>query len=81
LAPEIVRYEPREALVAGPTGLEVIEAVLGELALAVPRHGAVALEVGEGQARLVAELVRRAGWGEVEIRADLAGIDRVVVGR
>ena len=81
LAPEIVRYEPREALVAGPTGLEVIEAVLGDLALAVPRHGAVAFEVGEGQAGLVAELVRRAGWEEVEIRQDLAGIDRVVVGR
>ena len=81
LAPEIVRYEPREALVAGPTGLEVIEAVLGELALAEPRHGAVALEVGEGQAGLVTELMRRAGWGEVEIRKDLAGIDRVVLGR
>ncbi len=81
LQPEIVRYEPREALVAGPTGLEVIEAVLGELALAEPRHGAVALEVGIGQAPIVAELVRRAGWEEVEVRRDLAGIDRVVVGR
>ena len=80
LAPEL-GFEPREALVAGPTGLEVIEAVLGELALAVPRHGAVAFEVGEGQAGLVAELVRRAGWEEVEVRPDLAGIDRVVVGR
>ena len=80
LEPEL-RFEPREALVAGPTGLEVIEAVLGELALAVPRHGAVAFEVGDGQAGLVAELVRRAGWEEVEVRSDLAGIDRVVVGR
>jgi release factor glutamine methyltransferase len=81
LAPEIGRYEPREALVAGPTGLEVIDAVLGELALAVPRHGAVALEVAAGQAVTVSELMRRAGYERVEIRRDLAGIDRVVLGQ
>lgn len=80
LEPEL-RFEPRAALVAGPTGLEAIEAVLGELALLTDRPGAVALEVGQGQAQAVAELVRRAGWGEIQVRADLAGIDRVVVGR
>ena len=29
----------------------------------------------------VAELVRRAGFGNIEARRDLAGIDRVVIGR
>ena len=81
LAPEIVRHEPREALVAGPTGLEAIEAVLAELALLESRPTAVAFEVGLGQAATVAELVRRAGWGITEIRQDLAGIDRIVIGR
>lgn len=81
LAPEITRFEPREALVAGPTGLEVIEAVLGELALAEARPAAVAFEVGQGQAPTVAELVQRAGWERVEARRDLAGIERVVIGR
>lgn len=80
LEPEL-RFEPRAALVAGPTGLEAIEAMLGELGLAQPRPGAVALEVGIGQAATVAELVRRAGWGSTEIRRDLAGTDRVVLGR
>ena len=64
----------------GPTGLEAIEALLGELALAEPLPGAVALEVGAGQAPTVAELVRRAGYERVEARRDLAGIERVVVG-
>jgi methylase of polypeptide subunit release factors len=41
----------------------------------------VALEVGEGQAPTVAELTRRAGFEQVEARRDLAGIERVVVGR
>ena len=81
LAPEITRWEPREALVAGPTGLEAIDALLGRLALAEPRPAAVALEVGAGQAETVAELVRRAGYDRVAARRDLAGIERVVVGR
>jgi methylase of polypeptide subunit release factors len=41
----------------------------------------VGLEVGEGQAGAVGELLQEAGFGEVETRTDLAGIERVVVGR
>jgi release factor glutamine methyltransferase len=40
----------------------------------------VALEVGEGQAPAVAELLRGAGFGAIETRRDLAGIERVVLG-
>jgi release factor glutamine methyltransferase len=81
LAPEIVRWEPRSALVAGPTGLEAIDALLGALAVGRGHVGAIALEVGMGQAKAVADLVRRAGFERVEGRPDLAGIERVVVGR
>jgi release factor glutamine methyltransferase len=80
LAPELRAYEPREALIAGPTGLEAIEALLGEISLARERPGTVGLEVGEGQAPTVAELLRRAGFERVERRRDLAGIERAVVG-
>ena len=81
LAPEIREYEPREALVAGPTGLEAIEALLGRSASRRRRPARSALEVGAGQAAAVAELLgaRRASSGRV--RPDLAGIERVVVGR
>ena len=81
LAPEIARFEPRGALVAGPTGLEAIDALLGAVATRALRTRAVALEVGVGQAAKVAELVRRAGFELVEKRRDLAGIERVVLGR
>jgi release factor glutamine methyltransferase len=81
LPPEIKRYEPREALVAGSTGLEAIDALLGEVAVVARRPAAIALEVGVGQAATVAELVRRAGFEAVEARRDLAGIERVVTGR
>jgi release factor glutamine methyltransferase len=81
LAPEIREYEPREALVAGPTGLEAIRELVAELEQLPERPGAIALEVGEGQAPEVTERVRAAGFEAVDVRPDLAGIERVVVGR
>ena len=43
------------------------------------RRSAIALEVGEGQAPAVAEILRRAGYERVSTRQDLAGIERVVI--
>lgn len=76
LAPEIREYEPREALLGGPDGLSPIRALLG----ACPECGAIALEVGEGQAQDVEGLVEAAGFQKTERRQDLAGIERVVLG-
>jgi release factor glutamine methyltransferase len=86
LQPEVTQYEPREALLAGPDGLDAYRAFIPECSLllsryATQRKGALAVEVGEGQAPAVTELMREAGFGEVETRRDLAGIERVVVGR
>ena len=71
LQPEIQKYEPREALVAGPTGLEAIEALVAQ----VPRGTALALEHAPHQAPAVRELLRGA-----ETRPDLAGRDRATLG-
>jgi release factor glutamine methyltransferase len=80
LAPEIREYEPREALVSGPTGLEAITGLL-EAVRSLARRPAVALEIGADQAAAVSRLVVAAGYADVETRRDLAGHDRVVVGR
>ena len=77
LAPEVSRYEPRAALAAGPDGLALLRRLCTQLE-DVPR---VALEVGDGQAPAVRELVGAAGFALVQTRRDLAGLDRVVVGR
>ena len=81
LQPEIRDYEPRDALVAGPTGLEAIGALLADLGGRDPKVGAIALEVGAAQADSTAGLMRVAGYEDVESRDDLAGIARVVIGR
>jgi len=79
LAPEIVRYEPALALRAGPDGLDVLRRLIPDIAASGAARAA--LEVGAGQAAAVAELLRGVGYAHVETVRDLAGIDRVVVGR
>jgi release factor glutamine methyltransferase len=91
LPPEVRDWEPREALLAGADGLDAIRALLSSLrchgssryaeTTATSSVEALGLEVGEGQAGAVAALMREAGFAETEVRADLAGIERVVVGR
>lgn len=77
LQPEVTEWEPREALLAGTDGLDAIRALLSEKLNA----GCVALEIGMGQVDAVREMVAAAGFEQIEIRKDLAGIDRVVIGR
>jgi release factor glutamine methyltransferase len=79
LPPEVVRHEPALALFAGPDGLDVVRRLVVQAGASAA--ALLALEVGQGQAPAVAELVRAAGFGEVEALTDLAGIERVVVGR
>lgn len=89
LEPEVTEWEPREALLAGPDGLDAIRALLAADSLRylfrsaqqkANGGGVLALEVGEGQAEAVSGLMRESGFGAIETRADLAGIPRVVWG-
>ena len=85
LQPEVTRWEPREALLAGPDGLDAYRALLADRGRHFSRYAeemttTVALEVGQGQAGAVAALLREAGFARTEVRRDLAGIERVVLG-
>jgi release factor glutamine methyltransferase len=86
LQPEVTRWEPREALLAGPDGLDAYRFFLPECGRALSRYPGrtsttLAVEVGEGQAPAVAKLMREAGFEGIGTRRDLAGIERVVLGR
>ncbi|HEX5713133.1 MAG TPA: peptide chain release factor N(5)-glutamine methyltransferase [Solirubrobacterales bacterium] len=88
LQPEVTEWEPREALLAGPDGLDAYRALIPVCCRLFPRMAmekatataGLAVEVGEGQAETVAALMEEAGFEAVEARRDLAGIERVVVG-
>jgi release factor glutamine methyltransferase len=77
LAPEVRVWEPARALFAGTDGLDVIR----RLVAALDDVPFVALEIGFDQGDAVAALLAEAGYGSVERRRDLAGHERVVVGR
>jgi release factor glutamine methyltransferase len=88
LQPEVRDWEPREALLAGPDGLDAYRSLLSpgdrhlsadarQMAITSP---VLAAEVGVGQAQAVGELMRAAGFEAIEVRCDLAGIERVVIG-
>jgi len=79
LAPDITRHEPALALYAGADGLSLIRRLVP--AAAAAGAALLALEVGFGQAEAVAAIVQEAGFADTEAIADLAGIERVVVGR
>jgi release factor glutamine methyltransferase len=88
LEPEVTEWEPSEALLAGPDGLDAIRALLAEcgrhlspIAQQPTTAAVLALEVGAGQAPTVSELLSEAGFAKVETRPDLAGIPRVVRGQ
>ncbi len=75
LPPEIELYEPGLALFGGPDGMDPVRRLLPMVA----DVRLLALEVGLAEA--VASLVAGAGFSSVEILDDLAGHERVVVGR
>ncbi|MBV9804959.1 MAG: peptide chain release factor N(5)-glutamine methyltransferase [Solirubrobacterales bacterium] len=77
LPPDVARYEPAGALFAGDDGLDVIR----RLIRAAGDTPLVALEVGFDQAQAVAGLLAEARTNSIEILRDLAGHERVVVGR
>ena len=80
LAPEVVDWEPTEALFGGSDGLAVIREIVRGASAVLRPEGLLALEVGAGQANAVAALVEARGeYRDVGIRKDLAGKDRVVV--
>lgn len=81
LAPELM-FEPRPALVPGPTGLECYQRLIPQAAVWLRPGGLLALEVGAGQAEAVAAICRDSGgFGESTLTRDLSGIARVVTAR
>ena len=80
-APPELAWEPREALVAGPTGLEAIAEIVRDAPAHLAPGGWLLMEVGAGQAPTVVAMLRDAGAREAASRDDLAGIARAVGGR
>lgn len=81
LDPEVRRFEPREAVVGGETGLEVILELLEQVRMWLAPGGWLVIEIAPSQAERVSRLLGILGYQDVVVTKDLAGRDRVVEAR
>jgi len=76
---EVRKFEPRQAVFAGATGLEVIERLISQARSTLKPGGWLVTEISGTIAKHVSLLL--AGWSDVQITNDLQGIPRVAFAR
>lgn len=81
LEPEVRDYEPRIALGIDADALSFYRRIAGQSSAYLAEQGGVVVEVGQGQADAVCVLFHDAGFADVSVIPDLAGIPRVVVAK
>jgi len=82
LPPDVLQYEPAEALFSGPDGLDAIRALIPQAADRVCPGGGLALELGAGQAAAVRALFESDGrFDSVDVTHDYQSIERVIAAR
>lgn len=81
LMPEVRDFEPENALDGGADGLDFYRKITGQVKDYLNPGGYVYMEIGYDQGETVSELMRNAGFTEVEVIKDLARNDRVVKGK
>jgi release factor glutamine methyltransferase len=78
LPSEVVHWEPRAALVSGPTGLEAIERILTDAPTWLRPSGGVVMEIGDTHGKRALDLAAQF-FATVDVRTDLVGRPRVLV--
>jgi release factor glutamine methyltransferase len=81
LPPSVEVWEPASALIAGPAGTEDLVHLIDTAPDWLAPGGALVLELAPHQAGAMAGHAEAAGYVEVRVEADLAGLDRCVVAR
>ena len=75
-----VRRDPVSALDGGPDGMDIIRRFLKDAPAHLLPGGMVVLEVGHDQGQAVADIASQHGFLGLRLLADLAGIERFVIG-
>lgn len=79
LDPGVREHDPMRALDGGEDGLDAYKALIPQARLLLSPKGRIALEIGFDQGQAVRNLLEIHGFCNIEIIADLSGLDRVVV--
>ncbi len=81
LDPSVRDHEPVWALDGGEDGLKFYRGIIRYWKNALKPGGLLFMEVGEGQAEAVSDMLLSAEFDETKIRNDSAGTERVVIGK
>jgi release factor glutamine methyltransferase len=76
---EVRKFEPRNAVFAGPTGLEIIDRLIPQAENALKPGGWLVFEISGTIAERVQKMLK--GWTDVRLTNDLQGIPRVAIAR
>jgi release factor glutamine methyltransferase len=76
----VLKWEPHSALFAGKDGLNDLRVVVSGATDWLVPGGLLAVEMGFTQATVVSQLFESAGFKNVSVHKDLAGLDRFVTG-
>lgn len=81
LMDEVKRYEPMGALDGGKDGLVFYRAITKAANRDLKTGGYIFYEIGYDQGKEVSDILKMAGFNDINIVKDLSGLDRVVYGR
>ena len=81
LMTEVKDFEPMNALDGGEDGLDFYRAIVEQGREWLKDGGWLFFEIGYDQGEDLRKLLKEFGYTEIEIRQDLAGLDRVALGR
>lgn len=81
LMPEVRDYEPHLALDGLADGLFFYRKIVEEATVRLRKGGVLLFEIGQEQGADLTDILEKQGFAQIEIWKDLAGLDRVVVGR
>ena len=80
LMPEVRVHEPLQALDGTEDGLFFYRRIVEEAPKYLTKEGRLYFEIGHDQAKEVSELMEKAGFSDIRVVKDYAGLDRVVCG-
>lgn len=81
LMEEVKGHEPRMALDGREDGLYFYRRITEQAGTYLNPRGILAFEIGYDQADAVSQLMKDQGYTELKVIQDLAGLDRVVIGK
>lgn len=81
LMEEVKGHDPRIALDGHEDGLYFYRRIVSEGSAYVKENGWMLFEIGYDQGEDVSKLLEKAGFRQVQVIQDLAGLDRVVIGQ